>query len=211
MLNIFVFVYLDDILIYSPSFQVHVQHVRRVLQRLLENRLFVKAEKCMFHAQSVTFLGSVVSAEGISMDPDKVRAVIDWPVPDSRVALQRFANFYRRFIRDFSRVAAPLTSLTSSKTRFSWSGAAQDVFDRLKGLFTSAPILITPDPEKQFIVEVDASDVGVGAILSQRSSLDDKVHLCAFYSHRLSSVECNYDVGNRELLAIRLALGEWRH
>ncbi len=215
MLNIFVFVYLDDILIFSPTLQVHVQHVRRVLQRLLENRLFVKAEKCMFHAQSVTFLGSVVSAEGISMDPDKVRAVIDWPVPDSRVAFQRFlgfANFYRRFIRDFSRVAAPLTALTSSKTRFSWSGAAQDAFDaRLKGLFTSAPILITPDPERQFIAEVDASDVGVGAILSQSSPLDNKVHPCAFYSHRLSSAEHNYDVGNRELLAIRLALGEWRH
>ncbi len=86
MLNVFVFVYLDDILIFSPTLQVHVQHVRRVLQRLLENRLFVKAKKCMFHARSVTFLGSVVSAEGISMDPDKVRAVIDWPVPDSRVA-----------------------------------------------------------------------------------------------------------------------------
>ncbi len=168
----------------------------------------------MFHAQSVTFLGSVVSAEGISMDPDKVRAVIDWPVPDSRVALQRFlgfANFYRRFIRNFSQVAAPLTFLTSSKTRFAWSEAAQGAFDRLKGLFTSAPILITPDPEKQFIVEVDASDVGVGAILSQRSSLDDKIHPCAFYSHRLSPAERNYDVGNRELLAIRLALGEWRH
>ncbi len=214
MLNVFVFVYLDDILIFSPSLQVHVQHVRRVLQRLLENRLFAKAEKCMFHAQSVTFLGSVVSAEGISMDPDKVRAVIDWPVPDSRVALQRFlgfANFYRRFIRNFSQVAAPLTFLTSSKTRFAWSEAAQGAFDRLKGLFTSAPILITPDPEKQFIVEVDASDVGVGAILSQRSSLDDKIHPCAFYSHRLSPAERNYDVGNRELLAIRLALGEWRH
>ncbi len=214
MLNVFVFVYLDDILIFSPILQVHVQHIRRVLQRLLENRLFVKAEKCMFHARSVTFLGSVVSAEGISMDPDKVRAVIDWPVPDSRVALQRFlgfVNFYRCFIRDFSRVAAPLTTLTSSKTRFSWSGAAQDAFERLKGLFTSAPILITPDPEKQFIVEVDASDVGVGAILSQRSSLDNKVHPCAFYSHRLSSGEHNYDIGNRELLAIRLALGEWRY
>ncbi len=148
------------------------------------------------------------------MDPDKVRAVIDWPVPDSRVALQRFlgfANFYRRFIRNFSKVAAPLTFLTSSKTRFAWFEAAQGAFDQLKGLFTSAPILITPDPEKQFIVEVDASDVGVGAILSQRSSLDDKIHPCAFYSHLLSPAERNYDVGNRELLAIRLALGEWRH
>ncbi len=90
MINVFVFVYMDDILIFSPSLKVHIQHVRRVLQRLLENRLFVKAEKCMFHSRSVTFLGSVVSAEGISMDPDKVRAVIEWPVPDSRIALQLF-------------------------------------------------------------------------------------------------------------------------
>ncbi len=214
MINVFVFVYLDDILIFSPSLQVHVQHVRRVLQRLLENRLFVKAEKCMFHSQSVTFLGSVVSAEGISMDPDKVRAVIEWPVPDSRIALQRFlgfANFYRRFIRNFSQVAAPLTALTSVRSHFTWSEVAQNAFDHLKRLFTSAPILITPDPTRQFIVEVDASDVGVGAILSQRSSRDDKVHPCAFFSHRLTSAERNYDVGNRELLAIRLALGEWRH
>ncbi len=167
----------------------------------------------MFHSRSVTFLGSVVSAEGISMDPDKVRAVIEWPVPDSRIALQRFlgfANFYRRFIRSFSQVAAPLTALTSIRS-FTWSEVAQNAFDHLKRLFTSAPILITPDPTRQFIVEVDFSDVGVGAILSQRSSWDDKVHPCAFFSHRLTSAERNYDVGNRELLAIRLALGEWRH
>lgn len=214
MLNIFVFVYLDDILIFSPSLQVHVHHVRRVLQRLLENRLFVKAEKCTFHSQSVTFLGSVVSADGIGMDPSKVKAVTDWLAPDSRVALQRFlgfANFYRRFIRNFSQVAAPLTALTSVKSRFSWTEATQAAFDRLKTLFTTAPILINPNTERQFIVEVDASDVGVGAVLSQRSPLDDKVHPCAFFSHRLSPTERNYDVGNRELLAIRLALGEWRH
>ncbi len=124
MLNIFVFVYLDDIIIFSPSFQEHVQHVRGVLQCLLENRLFVKAEKCVFHASSVSFLGSVVSADGISMDPAKVRTVMDWPVPDPRTALQRFlgfANFYRRFIRNFSQVATPLTALTSTKSRFTWS------------------------------------------------------------------------------------------
>jgi transposase InsO family protein len=214
MLNIFVFVYLDDILIFSPSLQVHTQHVRRVLQRLLENRLFVKAEKCSFHATSVTFLGSVVSAEGISMDPTKVQAVTTWSVPESRTALQRFlgfANFYRRFIRDFSQVAAPLTALTSSKSSFVWTDSAQRAFDRLKTLFTTAPILTTPDISQQFIVEVDASEVGVGAILSQRSSSDGKVHPCAFFSHRLSPPERNYDVGDRELLAIRLALGEWRH
>jgi hypothetical protein len=96
--------------------------------------------------------------------------------------------------------------------RFEWSHSAQSAFDRLKTLFTSAPIPSpTPDPSKQFIVEVDASEVGVGAILSQRSSSDGKIHPCAFYSHRLSPSERNYDVGNRELLAIRLALGEWRH
>uniref|UniRef100_A0A8C1U5W3 Gypsy retrotransposon integrase-like protein 1 n=1 Tax=Cyprinus carpio TaxID=7962 RepID=A0A8C1U5W3_CYPCA len=214
MLNIFVFVYLDDILVFSPSLQVHIQHVRRVLQRLLENRLFVKAEKCSFHAQSVTFLGSVISAEGISMDPAKVQAVTDWPVPDSRTALQRFlgfANFYRRFIRNFSQVAAPLTALTSSKSSFVWTESAQSAFERLKNLFSTAPILITPNTSNQFIVEVDASEVGVGAILSQRSPSDGKVHPCAYFSHRLSPPERNYDVGDRELLAIRLALEEWRH
>ncbi len=214
MLNIFVFVYLDDILIFSNSLQVHTLHVRQVLQRLLENRLFVKAEKCVFHASSVSFLGSVVSAEGIGMDPAKVRAVMDWPVPDSRTALQRFlgfANFYRRFIHNFSQVATPLTALTSTKSLYAWSNTAQEAFDRLKGLFFSAPILITPDTSGQFIVEVDASSIGVGAVLSQRSSQDDRVHPCVFFSHRLSPAERNYDVGNRELLAIRLALGEWRH
>ncbi|KAI2649346.1 Transposon Tf2-9 polyprotein [Labeo rohita] len=214
MLNVFVFVYLDVILIFSPSVSDHVQHVCRVLQRLLENCLFVKAEKCVFHVKSVTFSGHVVSADGISMDLAKVRAVIDWPIPDSRTALQRFlgfANFYRRFIRNFSQVAAPLTALTSTQTRFVWSESAQEAFDKLKKLFSSAPILITPDTTRQFIVEVDASSVGVGAVLSQRSPLDNRVHPCAFFSHRLSPAERNYDVGNRELLAIRLALGEWRH
>jgi len=213
MLNIFVFVYLDDILIFSPSLEIHVQHVRRVLQRLLENCLYVKSEKCSFHVSSVTFLGSVISAEGIQMDSAKVQAVSDWPVPRSRVELQRFlgfANFYRRFIRNFGQVAAPLTALTSVKTCFKWSGSAQGAFDLLKERFTSAPILVTPDVTRQFIVEVDASEVGVGAILSQRFQSDDKVHPCAYFSHRLSPSERNYDVGNRELLAIRLALGEWR-
>lgn len=213
MLNVFVFVYLDDILIFSPSIEIHVQHVRRVLQRLLENKLFVKAEKCKFHANSISFLGSVISAEGVSMDLDKVRAVTEWPVPDSRVALQRFlgfANFYRRFIHNYSQIVAPLTSLTSSRTRFVWSSSAQYAFDRLKSLFTSAPILLYPDVSRQFIVEVDASEVGVGAILSQRSTVDGKVHPCAFFSHKLSPSERNYDVGNRELLAVRLALEEWR-
>ncbi len=128
--------------------------------------------------------------------------------------LQRFlgfANFYRRFIRNFSLVAAPLTVLTSPKVPFRWNSQAQEAFDVLKSHFISAPVLCLPDPERQFIVEVDASEVGVGAVLSQRSPRDEKVHPCAFFSHCLSPAERNYDIGNRELLAVRLALGEWRH
>ncbi|XP_057205010.1 uncharacterized protein si:ch211-159i8.4 isoform X2 [Triplophysa rosa] len=214
MVNLFVFVYLDDILIFSPSLQVHAQHVRRVLQRLLENQLFVKAEKCEFHAESVSFLGHIISTEGIQADPAKVKAVAEWTTPDSRKALQRFlgfANFYRRFIRNFGQVAAPLTALTSTKVFFRWNQKAQEVFDKLKSRFISAPVLTVPDPDLQFIVDVDASDVGVGAVLSQRSAIDGKVHPCAFFSLRLSPTERNYDIGNRELLAVKLALGEWRH
>ncbi len=148
------------------------------------------------------------------MDPTKVKAVADWPTPDSRRAVQRFlgfANFYRRFIRNFSQVALPLTDLTSTKKRFCWSTQAQTAFESLKSRFISAPILNTPDPSRQFIVEVDASEVGVGAILSQRSSSDERIHPCAFFSHRLTLMERNYDIGNRELLAVKLALEEWRH
>ncbi|KAG1957249.1 retrotransposable element [Pimephales promelas] len=202
MVDQFIYVYLDDILIFSSSLQEHVQHVRRVLQRLLENGLFVKAEKCVFHAQSVPFLGYIVSSEGIRMDPEKVKAVVDWPIPDSRKALQRFlgfANFYRRFIRNFSQLASPLIALTSPRTAFRWSDAAEAAFAKLKDRFVSAPILITPDPSRQFVVEVDASEVGT------------TVHPCAFLSHRLSPAERNYDIGNRELLAVKLALEEWRH
>ncbi len=176
--------YLDDISFSRLISRYTYNTVRRVLQRLLENRLFVKAREVHVSCP-VCHVSRFGGFGGGDQHGPLTRFVlsIDCPVPDSRVALQRFlgfANFYRRFIRDFSRVAAPLTTLTSSKTRFSWSGAAQDAFERLKGLFTSAPILITPDPERQFIVEVDASEVGVGAILSQRSSLDNKVHRAPF-------------------------------
>lgn len=214
MLNKFVFVYLDDILIFSRSLPDHVNHVRQVLQRLLENQLYVKAEKCEFHCNTTSFLGYVVSAGAIQMDQQKVKAVVDWAPPTTRRELQRFlgfANFYRRFIRNFSALAAPLTALTSTAARFVWSPAADEAFTSLKKRFTSAPILIQPDPDRQFIVEVDASDVGVGAVLSQRSAVDEKVHPCAFLSHRLTPPERNYDIGDRELLAVKLALEEWRH
>uniref|UniRef100_A0A672YRD9 Gypsy retrotransposon integrase-like protein 1 n=1 Tax=Sphaeramia orbicularis TaxID=375764 RepID=A0A672YRD9_9TELE len=214
MLNKFVFVYLDDILIFSPDEETHVQHVRQVLHKLLQNQLYVKAEKCEFHQTSVSFLGFIISEGSVQMDPDKISAVRDWPTPASRKEVQRFlgfANFYRKFIRGFSNVAAPLHALTSPKTTFRWSPEAEEAFIRLKRAFTSAPILSVPDPALQFVVEVDASDVGVGAVISQRSLSDGRLHPCAFLSRKLSKPESNYDIGNRELLAIKVALEEWRH
>uniref|UniRef100_A0A3Q3GHN4 Gypsy retrotransposon integrase-like protein 1 n=1 Tax=Kryptolebias marmoratus TaxID=37003 RepID=A0A3Q3GHN4_KRYMA len=213
-LNVFVFVYLDDILIYSKTLEEHKHHVRQVLQRLLENKLYVKAEKCEFHQSSVSFLGFILGGGRVRPTEEKIRAVLEWPTPQTRKQLQRFlgfANFYRRFIRNYSQTALPLTALTSTKIPFSWTPEAEAAFTQLKNLFANAPILIQPDPSKQFIVEVDASDTGVGAVLSQISSQDNKTHPCAFFSRRLSPPERNYDVGDRELLAIKLALEEWRH
>lgn len=121
-----------------------------------------------------------------------------------------FANFYRRFIQDFSKVAAPLTKLTSTLHSFAWTEEAEAAFTRLKVLFTSAPVLSHPDPSRQFVVEVDALDTGVGAVLSQQSAADENPLPCTC-SHRLTPAERNYDVGNRELLPLVLALQEWRH
>uniref|UniRef100_A0A8C6M2A9 Gypsy retrotransposon integrase-like protein 1 n=1 Tax=Nothobranchius furzeri TaxID=105023 RepID=A0A8C6M2A9_NOTFU len=213
-INDFVTVYLDDILIFSSSIAQHQKHVRAVLQRLLENRLYVKAEKCEFHVSVVKFLGFVLESGRLKADPEKVQAVADWPKPTTRKQLQRFlgfANFYRRFIRNYSQTAAPLTCLTSTAKTFSWSPEAEVAFRTLKKKFTEAPVLTRPDPSQQFTVEVDASDTGVGAVLSQVSPVDHRLHPCAFFSRRLTPTESRYDVGDRELLAVKLALEEWRH
>ncbi|KAK3560616.1 hypothetical protein QTP86_012142 [Hemibagrus guttatus] len=214
MLEQFVFVYLDDILIFSSSLQKHVIHVSKVLRRLLDNHLYVKPEKCEFHVTQVQFLGFIIKPGQIKMDPQKVQAVVDWPSPSSVKEVQRFlgfANFYRKFIRNFSSVAAPLSALTKGNIAgFHWGPEAELAFNKLKCRFTSAPILILPNPEIPFTVEVDASDVGVGAVLSQRGA-DNKLHPCAFLSHCLTPTERNYHVGDRELLAVKLALKEWRH
>uniref|UniRef100_A0A3B3HZY6 Gypsy retrotransposon integrase-like protein 1 n=1 Tax=Oryzias latipes TaxID=8090 RepID=A0A3B3HZY6_ORYLA len=213
-INRFVFVYLDDILIYSTDPVQHQEHVRLVLQRLSENQLFVKAEKCQFHSSVIPFLGYIFGAGCIRPDPAKIEAVSSWEPPSSRKKLQQFlgfANFYRRFIRNYSAIAAPLTQLTSITRAYVWNDVAQSAFDTLKRLFVSAPILIQPDTTRQFVLEVDASDSGVGAVLSQREEKTDKLKPCAFFSKKLTPAERNYDVGNRELLAIKLAIEEWRH
>ncbi|KAI4887112.1 hypothetical protein NFI96_003142 [Prochilodus magdalenae] len=208
--------YLDDILIFSRTCKEHVGHVRRVLQLLLESRLYMKLEKSEFHVPKVSFLGFIVSKGTLAMDPAKIRAVQDWPRPSSLKKVQQwflgFANFFLRFVRNFSTVAAPLTALTrKTPGRFRWTVEAQQAFEELTRCLTTAPVLQLPDPRAPFIIEVDASDVGVGAVLSQRSGIPNKLHPCAFYLHRLMPAERNYDVGDRELLAIKLALEEWWH
>ncbi|KAI2645310.1 Transposon Tf2-6 polyprotein [Labeo rohita] len=192
----------------------HTQHVRAVLQRLLAHQLYCKLEKCAFHQHTTTFLGFVISAQGVAMDPQKLEAVRAWPLPTSLKQLQRFlgfANFYRRFIRDFSSTAAPLTALTKpSHGDFHLTPEATQAFKTLCHQFTTAPVLIHPDPTKPFVVEVDASDVGIGAVLSQRGP-DEKLHPCSFFSRKFNPTQQRYGVGDRELLAIKWALEEWRH
>ncbi len=186
MLDRWVIVYIDDILIYSDSQEEHIRHVRSVLKRLLQHQLYVKAEKCEFHQTNTSFLGYVISQDGVSMDDKKVQAVLDWPQPQTVKELQRFlgfANFYRRFIRNFSSIASPLTAMTKRNTsRLVWPPEALLSFKELKARFTSAPILRHPDPERQFTVEVDASNTGVGAVLSQRHGEPAKLYPCAFFS-----------------------------
>ncbi len=215
MLNRWVIVYIDDILIYSDFLETHVQQVQAVLNRLMEHQLYAKKEKCEFHQTQVSFLGYIISTDGVTMDNNKVQSVLNWPQPMTIKELQRFlgfANFYRRFIRNFSTIAAPLTSLLrGGRQRLNWSPSALSAFQQLKDRFTTAPILHHPDPDLEFTVEVDASNTGIGAILSQHQGNPPKLFPCAYYSRKLNSAKRNYDIGDRELLAMKAAFEEWRH
>ncbi|XP_042612294.1 uncharacterized mitochondrial protein AtMg00860-like [Cyprinus carpio] len=150
----------------------------------MEHQLYAKAEKCEFHLTAILFLGYVISQEGVAMDESKVNAVLNWPLPGTIKDLQRFlgfANFYRRFIRNFSSVAAPLTNMTKrGSSHLHWSLPACEAFEELKRRFTTAPILHHPDPKLPFIVETDASNIGIGAILSQRQGSPAKMYPCTF-------------------------------
>uniref|UniRef100_A0A8C5M348 Gypsy retrotransposon integrase-like protein 1 n=1 Tax=Leptobrachium leishanense TaxID=445787 RepID=A0A8C5M348_9ANUR len=214
LLDRYVVVYLDDILIYSTSLEEHRAHMHEVLNRLRTHNLYVKLDKCVFETQKIPFLGFILSPGKVEMDPLKITAITSWPTPANKIEVQRFlgfANFYRKFIRDFSKQVQPLTALTKKNNEFTWTPETQTAFKRLQHLFISAPILELPDLTKPFFLEVDASDKATGAILSQRNDSDDKLHPVAFHSKRLSVAEINYDVGDKELLAIKRALEEWRH
>ncbi len=146
------------------------------------------------------------------MDDSKVRGVTDWPQPTTVKELQRFlgfANFYRRLIRNYSLIAFPLMSLLKGNpSKLKWTEGATQAFTKLNDCFTTAPILKHPDPNLPFVIEVDASDCGIGAVLSQRHGQPVKLYPCAFFSRKLTSAERNYDVGNKELLSMKAAIEE---
>ena len=213
MLDVSVIVYLDDILIFSASEADHVRHVTEVLSRMEAHHLYAKLDKCHFHQTVVEFVGFIISGDGVKMDDRKVNTILEWQQPRSLKEVQSFlgfANFYRRFIRDYSAIARPLTALTKKGILFAWTNEAATAFAHLKAAFTTGPVLIHPDPTKPFIVETDASGFAVGCVLSQTHT-DGKLHPCAFYSRTLSPAERNYDIHDKELLAVKTAFAQWRH
>jgi hypothetical protein len=162
----FVLVFFDDIFIYNCSWVEHLQHVRAVLTVLHQQWLFVKNSKCVFGVTSIAYLGHVISTVGVAMDPDKVRAVADWPQPLSARAVRGFlglAGYHRKFVKEFGTIAAPLTALL--KEGFAWTEVASTAFSALKTAVTTAPVLALPDFAEPFIVECEASTYGFGAVL----------------------------------------------
>lgn len=213
ILDIFTSAFVDDILIFSKTLEEHIRHVNEVLRRLKANKLFVKLEKCLFHQSSVPFLGHVISANGISMDPAKLSGIHDWPTPGKLKDVQAFlglANYYRRFIHNFSALSKPLTALTKKDTQFVWTPSCESAFCSLKSAFTSAPVLTHPNYDRPFVLEADASGYAVGAVLSQQAD-DGHLHPVDFYSRSLTDAERNYPIYDKELLAIVVALRHWRH
>ncbi|KAJ1039978.1 hypothetical protein NDA10_002020 [Ustilago hordei] len=196
IIGVYVVVYLDDFLIFSDTEEVHVKHVTEVLTRLRSNRLFAKLSKCEFHTKTVEFLGYIIKPTGIEMDPEKVRTVKEWPMPESIHDIQRFlgfANFYRRFIAHFACIAKPLTALVKPIERFKkfeLPEEAQQAFHKLIQAFTSAGVLQHFDYHLPTRLETDAM---------------------AFYSRKMSSAEKNYEIHDKELLAVVACLTQWRH
>jgi transposase InsO family protein len=211
-LDHFVIIFLDDILIFSKSLEEHDKHVREVLEVLRKNKLYAKESKCEFFKEKISFLGHVVSAKGISMEEDKVKAIQEWPVPSSTTAVRSFlglTGYYRRFVKGFGRIALPLTNLLQNESKFQWTESQQQAFDSLKQAISSAPVLAVADDSLTYVVTTDASGFAVGATLSQDQGKG--LQPIAFLSHKLDKHERNYPVHEQELLAVIIALKEWRH
>ncbi|KAJ9527976.1 hypothetical protein QJQ45_005577 [Haematococcus lacustris] len=212
LINKSVLVYIDDILVMSNTAEEHVRHLKEVLELMRQHKLYAKRSKCEFNKTELAFLGHIVGEHGIAVDPAKVKVVREWHVPRNLKDLQAFlglANYFRRFIPNFSAIAAPLTDLTSktAAAQFDWQkfgGAHLEAFNGLKDALCSAPVLALPDFTKPFVVCTDASLVGTGAVLLQEG------RPIAYTSKKLSPPETRYSTGDQELLAIIRAVREWR-
>ena len=208
-----VIVYIDDILIFTETLEEHRKVTEEVLALLQKYNLYLNAKKCEFEKLKVEYLGLIISQGKIEMDPVKIDGVATWPEPACVKDVQSFVgfvNFYRRFIEAFAETARPLHQLTKKDTPWKWSTEEKAAFEELKKKVTSAPILIFPDPEKQYKVEMDASNYAYGGVLSQQGE-DGKWHPVAFLSKSFTEVERNYDIHDKEMLAIIRGLEEWRH
>eukprot|EP00253_Pinus_taeda_P012699 PITA_12699 len=207
-LDKFVLIFIDDILIYSRSKEEHEKHLRMVLQTLREHQLYAKLSKCDFYKEEIQYLGHVISKDGIAVDPEKIKTILDWPVPKDVADIRSFmglAGYYRRFVEGFSRVAYPITSLQKKGRTFRWSSECQQSFERPKQLLTSAPVLSIADPNKDYVVCTDASGEGVGGVLMQEGKV------IAYESRKLKEHEKKYSDYDLELTAVIHALKMWRH
>ena len=207
-LDQFVIVFIDDILIYSGSKEVHEEHLRVVLQILRENQLYAKFSKCQFWLDSIAFLRHVISAEGVYVDPQKIEAIVNWKPPTKVTEIRSFlglAGYYRKLVEGFSKLAAPLTKLTRKEEKFVWSEACQQSFDELKRKLTSAPVLTLPSGQDGYTMYCDASRQGLGCVLMQHENV------ITYASRQLKKHEQNYPTHDLEMAAVVFALRIWRH
>ncbi|KAK1435415.1 hypothetical protein QVD17_01178 [Tagetes erecta] len=201
-----VVIFFDDILIYSPTWAAHLNDLEEVFNILLHNHFRANHQKCSFGQQSIDYLGHIIDGQGVSMDPKKVSAVVDWPTPRNLRALRGFlglTGYYRKFVKNYGSIARPLTELTK-KDAFLWNQAAHQAFDQLKHALVTAPVLVLPDFTKPFVVECDASGCGIGAVLMQNQKP------IAYFSKALSDRNLVKSAYERELMALVLAVQHWR-
>lgn len=212
VLDRFVLVYLDDILIFSTNAEEHKKHVRFVLERLIKHKLYCAPEKCEFSVDKTEFLGFIIGKDGVQMAMDKVNSVLSWPEPTRLREVQQFlgfANFYRRFISGYSRIIQPLTKLLKKDARYDFENAAREAFEAIKQSFTHAGILKHFDPTLETVIETDSSDYAISGILSQYH--EKRLYPVAFMSRKMNPAERNYEIHDKELLAIVQAVKIWRH
>ncbi|GFT98288.1 retrovirus-related Pol polyprotein from transposon 17.6 [Trichonephila clavipes] len=205
-------IYLDDVIRGGRTFEEHLQNIWKVLSKLSDANLKLNRSKCKFFQKEVNYLGHIISAEGVRTDPEKVSAVKNWKRPENLRELRSFlglCTYYRKFVKGFSNIARPLHKLTESKQKFQWTKECEDSFLQLKEALTSSPILIYPQPDKPFILDTDASNESVGAVLSQE--IDGQERVVAYWSKCLSKPKRNYCVTRKELLAIVKAIEHFHH